>query len=196
MFARILLFRAYLKGDTQKIEGANNTIQEVTRQAPRIQLALTSARVSWKAGASVTPIQCAEVHTEVLVALESFWNMDQIAVVHSTRWPECPPEPSVAETAVDADLLQACALAKHMAQLTEPGHMHVYAIETGESREEAGVDHDALQMRQFRRTRFVARGTVNPDGPQLSLNSRQLHEFLLDVACASRSVKLRTCDAQ
>ena len=52
--------------DTQDIEGMNNVLQTICRQAPFIHMSLACARMSIKFGQDISARECTDMHAVVL----------------------------------------------------------------------------------------------------------------------------------
>ena len=61
----VRLMAITIRGDTQKVEGANSTLQTICKQAPNIHLPLVSDRLCLKTGNKMGAASCAQLHTEV-----------------------------------------------------------------------------------------------------------------------------------
>ena len=55
-----------LRGDTQKVEGANSTLQQICKAAPNIHLPLCSDRLAIKTGLRLDAETCSRAHQDVL----------------------------------------------------------------------------------------------------------------------------------
>eukprot|EP00972_Heterocapsa_arctica_P055612 8203013-Heterocapsa_arctica.AAC.1 len=66
LFAVLLALRSVLHGETQEVEGWNNILQLMAKRSPKLGIALASARLNLKHGATLSPEDCCELHDSVV----------------------------------------------------------------------------------------------------------------------------------
>lgn len=71
LYVFLLQWRSQLPFDTQEVEGMNNVLQEMTRRAGHLQLALASARMCLKKGPEVAARTCLALDQEVKKVMAS-----------------------------------------------------------------------------------------------------------------------------
>ena len=70
VYAKVLQVRSRLRGDTQRVEGANKTVQRITSTAHRIKTGLTNARMSIKHGTPPTVQECSDMHDAIVAEVK------------------------------------------------------------------------------------------------------------------------------
>ena len=66
------MWRSGLAFDTQEVEGMNNILQEMSKRAGFLHLALASARMSIKKGDTIEASACAAFHKETMTEMSSY----------------------------------------------------------------------------------------------------------------------------
>ena len=91
----LLQWRSQLPFDTQEVEGMNNVLQEMTRRAGHLHLALASARMCLKKGPELCARTCVFFDPEVQKIMESQSYASKFLPVHAVGQPRVPASDAI-----------------------------------------------------------------------------------------------------